>query len=345
MLAAPKHSHRAARRGPSVIALIAVLVLVLVAGGVGYAVWRDDSAGCSERVVTVAVDPAIVATVEEVSGGLRNADPCVEVTVEGRLPREVAELITSPGSEGPTASDLPDVWIPDARYWIESVAANPEGKDRISDEDHPVIATTPIVVAVQTAKATVFNWPANQPSWKDAQTSTTNNWDLAMPQPIDDTVGLAGLFDGADDIAQLADRVEVPDAGTSWVEMLSTAEFDAALASESDVIVANKVGGELVAGYDPDVGALLEYSFVRLIHEGAAPEEDVAVLRAALSSDAAQQRIRRAGFRDADGMLDSSFERGDGVLGDSEPPEALAIAVDQVAPALNRWQEAVGDSG
>jgi Mg-chelatase subunit ChlD len=217
---------RAVRWAGPVLLLVALLLIGLASSWLWWGPSDDAPASrvvCSRyRTVELAVAPAMYDVVSQALEEV--APPCARVEPTLRTGSEVA-LATSAGQP------LPDVWIPDARFWLSPAFVDRAGVRTVS----PSLARTPVLL-VGGPQARRFA------SWGEAEVSGLVN----VPDPSASTPGA---------LAVVAPQVEAravgrtPDAARQMV-----------------VPFAQQYGERRARGLDADVvPAALERSSPRLV--------------------------------------------------------------------------------
>jgi Mg-chelatase subunit ChlD len=177
---------RAVRSAGLVLLLVALLLIGLAFSWLLWAPSDDAPASrvtCSRyRTVELAVAPAMFGVVSRAVEEV--APPCTRVEPSLRTGSEVA-LATS------TGQPLPDVWIPDARFWLSPTFLGRAGVRMVS----PSLARTPVLL-VGGSEARRFG------SWGEAEVSGL----VSVPDPSTSTAGA---------LAVVAPQVEARAVGRS----------------------------------------------------------------------------------------------------------------------------------
>jgi hypothetical protein len=319
------------------VLLAAVVVLVVLAGGLVW--WLTGSEDtCAERhSVPVTVAPEIEPLVSRLLADPQNlgdgACAVAEVTAQPPL-QTVADL----GALEPEA--LPRVWVPDSSLWGARVG------DGVPVDSSGWGATSPIVLATSRAAADALGWSERPPTWLEALTSGRP---LAVPDLAASAEGLSALAavrralgDDAD-----ADNVIVQavlaarGAPPSLEEALAAARdggVDAPLVpvSERALIGVNEGADDptLVAVYPRDGSPALDYPVLRV---GSPPDEERpavdAVVRA-LTARAASDAAVSAGFRGRDGEAPRGAGPATGTQ--EQAPRRLPLDPSEVGALLAR---------
>lgn len=186
-------------------ARIAILAIVLVAAGGGYAVWRGvgRAAACpSEEHLTVAAAPEIKPAVERAATAWAATahgagGACVTVEVKAATPADVALSIATAGgvvitgltrntppSAGPTGAATTPATDPlattPAAQSLDPTAVSPDiwvpdsstwlvrvrtAAPSLVPAQATSVASSPVVLAVPEPSAAQFGWPAQRPTW------------------------------------------------------------------------------------------------------------------------------------------------------------------------------------
>lgn len=333
---------------PRGVLVAALLAVVLVAGGL---VWwlagsdGDDAAGCANPVaVRVTVAPELVPATQDLLAG-EALDGCVTADVTGEDPLQTAAAVTA-GAD----STLPDVWVPDS-------SIRPAQVEGASLEAVGSMATSPVVVATSRASAEALGIADSPPRW--------------LPLIGEALVSGRSLpvVDFAGDVRQLAVYLAVTvtedddsDVSETELETLLQATrngatrgqvYEAAVrgdadagilaATEQEVLASHQAGeSELVAVY-PDGGSpSLDYPVVRVGAPDGARAAAVDAVVAALTSDAAAEAVRAAGFRDAEGNAPDAAGPDTGTR--QEAPERLPMENDAALAAIEQANRVLAPS-
>lgn len=321
----------ASRRPVPVLLIAAALAVVLVAGGL---VWWFVAGGedCeSPPVVAVTVAPELGELAGELLSDDALAEDCVRAEVTAQQPLQTV------GDLGALeAGALPDVWVPDSSLW----AARAEGADLSADG---ALASSPVVLATSRAAVDALGWVDAPPTWGEA---LTTDRPLAVPDLAASAEGLSALaavrssLGGGEDAdnAVVAATLSASRAPAPADALAAAAEGDedAALVpvSEQEIYAANAGATDplLVAVYPAEGSPSLDYPVLRV----GSPEETEAVdaVIAALTSEAAQEAAREAGFRTTDGAAPALAGARTGTR--QEAPEALELDPAEVQGLLGR---------
>ncbi len=289
------------------VLVAALAVVVLVAGGLVWWLAGSDggSAGCGDpQAVRVSVAPEMAPVAEEVLAGDALDGDCATVEVSAEDPLQTAAALTA-GSDG-----LPDVWVPDSSIW----AAQVEGA---SLESAGSMATSPVVLATSRASAEDLGVTESTPGWLDVVIAGLSDGrsfpaaDLtseARQIAVSLAVELTGTGTGGETTdEELQASLALSEAGATLEQVRDAAvegADDAGLfaASEQDVIATHLAGASEVVALYPEGGSpSLDYPVMRTGDPGDERRAAVDAVVEALTSDAAAEAVRAAGFRDAEG--------------------------------------------
>jgi hypothetical protein len=323
--------HGTGRAGRAAMPLLMALLLVvglLVGGGISYLVWADGEGGaaaeedCSRyRTVDLAVGPEMYGVVTHALAEVTPA--CTRVDPSLRTGGEVARGVATGGA-------LPDVWIPEARFWTTRTFLGEAARVRILS---PSLASTPVLL-VGGPRGHRFE------SWGEAEVSGT----VTVPDPQTSTVGaLAAVAPQAEAAAvgrtlDEARQQLVPFAQNYGARRSRGADEDvspAMFAPESPRLVvtteqelAGVQDAEHLRDLTPVVGApVLDFPLV--LRRGAAPgsrrvAEDLLQF---LAGDAGQAAIGEQGLRTPDGRAPEAASSGTVPVLPAPPAPAVAAAV------------------
>jgi Bacterial extracellular solute-binding protein/von Willebrand factor type A domain len=290
------------------VELAVLLVLTLLAvGSASTLLWttRADEgpalaagAGCaSRRTVELAVSPALHPVVWRSVQAW--APACTEVKVSARSGGEVA-LGAS------TGGDLPDVWIPESRFWMTPTYLGPEPGLRLAS---PSLARTPLLLVGGPGGRRYGSWGdaevSGQVSVPDPGTSTTGSLAVVAPQAEAGAVGRS---------REEARQTVVPFAqkyGERRARGLDQELDLATIATDSPRLVVTteqelaRAGGATASLRDltPAVGAP-SLTFPMALPQDGAPGSGIAArrLQRYLASDAGVAALGDAGLRTPSGQ-------------------------------------------
>ena len=308
------------RSGGSALPLLMAGLLVVglvVGGGISYLLWADGDGGaaagseCSRyRTVDLAVSPELYGVV---TSALADSVPaCTRVDPSLRTGGDVARGVSTGGA-------LPDVWIPESRFWATRTFLGPTARVRVLA---PSLASTPVLL-VGGPRAQRYA------SWGEAEASG----EVTVPDPQTSTVGaLAAVAPQAEAAAvgrtpALARQLLVPFAQNYGARRARGADEEVRpgmfaprsprLVVTTEQELASAQDGDLVTDLTPPVGApTLEVPLV--LRRGAAPgsrrvAED---LLAHLTGEDGRAALHEQGLRTPDGA----------------PPETGGVDVPAVLP-------------
>ncbi|MGW5054852.1 substrate-binding domain-containing protein [Actinokineospora sp. NPDC004072] len=307
----------AAGRGRRPVALTAGLLVLAVLGWVGYryAADRLGGGGCPAAApLAVAAAPDIAPVVEAAARRIAGSDPCAQVRVASRASAAVAADLV-------TATELPDVWIPESTRWLQQAQAAGAWAVPVTGTS---VASSPVVLAVAEDAARGLGWPGAELTWAAV---LAGRGPVGLPDPAQDPVGVSTLLGVA------AVGAAEPDPGAATTELmralsphtrpgpLDLADPDLAAVPTSEAALLRH-GGTRVAAY-ADVPAL-DFPYAVLPRTDA---RDLAQrFLAALLADGAA--VVEAGLRAPDGSAPGSLPR----RAAAPMPDA-----DTVDALLNRW--------
>ncbi|MGY1740333.1 MULTISPECIES: VWA domain-containing protein [unclassified Blastococcus] len=332
---------------PPLVLVAAVAVVVLVAGGLVWWLAGSDgggSGGCADPVaVRVTTAPEIAPVAQELLAGDALGDECVSATVTGEDPLQTAAALTA-GAE----TALPDVWVPDSVIWTAQV----EGAEL---ESAGSMATSPVVLATSRASAEDLGVAETTPPWLDLVIAALS---AGRSVPSADLTGEARQIGVSLAVEQTGNGLEVSDeeleASLALSEAGATLEQvrDAAIegapdaglfaATEQDVLATHLAGASEVVALYPEGGSpSLDYPVVRAGDPGDRGDAVDAVV-AALTSDAAVEAVRAAGFRDADGNAPDAAGPDTGTR--TEAPQRLAMEPEAATASIEQANRVLAPS-
>ncbi|MDP9417167.1 MAG: substrate-binding and VWA domain-containing protein [Actinomycetota bacterium] len=364
---APRGKGRERRLAAPLIATLAALAVLLTAGlwyvavrdGQGAATASETAQECARTVpLRVTADPSIVPALREITPLVAERPApggklCADLAVEEALSADAAAKL---GGRDP--GEFPDVWIPDSSRWVALAAGTKQGAARIKDDDPPVVALSPVVVAMRRADAerlgatkSYFGWPQLRAA---QQAEGADNLRVALPDPARSAAGMVTLQAVADKTrlgneftAEALPTLRMPLIVQSDLEKVlpdvTAGSVTASATSERELLRYNAdTSGDLVGARvgRPSLGLALDYRVVP-IENGDAVEPDraeaIEALTTALQSEPGQQALRSLHLRPASGTpLPSSTPSG--ITGVAiKPPRS---AVDGITPLMRAWANA-----
>ncbi|WP_072805357.1 VWA domain-containing protein [Rhodococcoides yunnanense] len=313
--------------------VLAVVLLVVVGGGV-YAAQKAFGSGCSDpSSYTLAADPAIAPVVDDVVRRATAEDlGCAKVQV---TPVDSAEA-SAAVSKG---TDAPALWIPDSSLWVgKTVRATGSLVDLASQS----VASTPAVIAARKDEVPFFD------TWLTALQLESLRIGNPLTNTISDAAILGALAEAGSD-AEAVDSVSAALVPIAQAQASTRGEADPVvrldeMSAEGGVSVVseqsfldyqNSTGTEFGATVPPTGSFFLNFPLAVTEPAGERHEAAKAVglaVAEALGSKSGLASLSDAGFRAPDNAP-LSDDRG---LGDVT---ALTIADQQTAEStLRRYQ-------
>ncbi|HEY8307287.1 MAG TPA: substrate-binding domain-containing protein [Lapillicoccus sp.] len=323
---------REARTGrtAAIIAAVVAVVALGVSGGLYLASRNTTPADCASgrTALRVTASPDIAPVVATVAQRMSaESQVCVDVTVTADAPAAVlAQLQT--GSIQP-----PDVWIPNSTLWLTRAK-----DDKVATAtDAPAIATSPLVLAVSAAEASVLN-AKTRPTVADlvsaASATPPATVEIASERLAPERVGAILALrdatstrpDGRGALTALLRSATVGTEATGAAKAASGSAAPAAAAtapvdhgarpmSEQAVWAANSgtAAPQLVAIYPSQASYNYPYAVLTAVPSAQAA---AGTLLDRLTLPSSQQALRSAGFRDAAGGPGFDLTSTRGVDGD-----------------------------
>jgi Ca-activated chloride channel family protein len=156
-------------------AVVAVVFAVSVGAGMVLGSLRNGRADTQVSAVTACADETLqVYATPDIAGVLSDLLPeyqrqsesdCDAVQVIAESSADVVDGLTE-GWDADAFGPPPDVWIAEAKSWIQVLRASEEGAALVP-EDSPSIARSPTVLAMPRPMAEALNWPQAQLGWGD----------------------------------------------------------------------------------------------------------------------------------------------------------------------------------
>jgi Ca-activated chloride channel homolog len=197
---------------------VAVLALALIGGGAAFAAMRwtgndrggDNRAGgaCADetklRLVIAPELEAVMKTAIEKTAPATGSCPVVAVSAQ-----EPADTLAQKDKAGNY-----DGWVPSSTVWLRLGEADKLGFASTG----PLLARSPIVVAMPKPYAERLGWPAKQPAWAEivALTYSRQIPKFSMPDPLRDTTGLLSTLAVYGALAR-----RTPDPGIAQLQALT----------------------------------------------------------------------------------------------------------------------------
>jgi Ca-activated chloride channel family protein len=312
--AGPSSRHRAGSRPHRAMPRSAVLIALLLGGGIVIgsvlALHGGSTSGdatCSDGItLTVAAAPGLATPLTAAADTFRKENirvdgRCVRVTVTSRATEAVAAGLTA-GQAGADAGTRPDVWIPESASWLDLVHATAAGAALVPATG-PVLASTPVVIAMPAPMASALGSPAHQLSWRD-------------------------LYDNEDSPTFWAERGH-PEWGGFRMALADPASSSAGLNTLVSMVAAaaGRQPSDLTAD-DLTTGITIKQSVVKIDRRSmrvSDPESLLSGLRAADTGRAPLSYLSAVGIQESNVI---AYNRGhSGGAGTASPPKVRLTAV------------------
>lgn len=364
--------------------MLTTLAVVAVVAGVRVAVGQFGGDCAGQVRLSVAAAPGIAEAVQQSAAEWAAGSPevrgkCVAVDVRAVDPADVAavlgagERVSLTGAGAPRAGlAAPDVWIPDARSWLQRLRA---AAPQFGITDEGSLALSPVVMAMPEPVAKELGWPKKKLGAANlvTQITTSTNFRAGTVDPARDAVALSGLL-ALGGTASALDQSE-PGTSNGLLRALATGTsvlredlmaqlpegkdpgslaegLGLAAMSESDVVTYNsgKPPVKLVALYLDPAASPLDYPFAVLPELDQTQAEAAHRLYVALSTASGfRGGLAKAGVRAPDGTVPPGLTAPAGAperAGPSPAPgsgEAAASTADgaTIDRALAGWSAVV----
>jgi hypothetical protein len=319
------------RAGRAALPLLMAGLLVvglLVGGGISYLVWADGDGGaaaredCSRyRTVDLAVGPELYGVVTRALA--ETVPECTRVDPALRTGGEVAQGVA-------TGGELPDVWMPEARFWTTRTFLGENARVRVLV---PTLASTPVLL-VGGPRARRFA------SWGEAEVSGT----VSVPDPQTSTVGALAAVAPQAEAALVGRSLEqarqmlVPFAQNYGARRSRGDDEDVSpvmfaprsprLVVTTEQELAGVQEGEQLRDLTPAAGApVLDFPLV--LRQGAAPgSRRVALaLESFLAGETGRAALTEQGLRTPDGAAPSASGSDVSTMLPTPPAPAIAATV------------------
>lgn len=284
--------------------------------------------------------PVVEAAIERIDA---NEWPCPVYTVDVSPAAAAAEQIGD-------GTDVPDLWIPDSRVWIDRANAGEAEPGLIAGA---TLATTPLVVAVPASQASADS-PGSTSPWRDI---LTRPLDLRLEDPDTSSTSLLALTSAATALADVPERdllltalvqrsADAPTEPSLFDQASDDVDGATAVAATEQQVLAQRAS-------DPDapLSMLVPTNGVSLEHVVAVPTDDdrdtstqaaIDRLGQVLSGAAIRTLIQDTGFEvpaadDAPGSTDapSLVEADAAVAGwDAGAPEVQVLLATDVSASM-----------
>ncbi len=348
-------------------ALTAVVVAVVVVGGVGGTLYltrdkpsRNASAviappSCRGTPLTLVVDaaPAMALPVNQIASAWTAGNPiadgkCIQVELDSdTVDQQELRLSSQAGTNT-------DVWLPDSSSWAQRLVSDETGTATtpVTVTVHPSLASSPLVVAAAPAEAARLAGKVSNADFDPLAAAV-------IAEPMQNAEGLLSLLTEDSAAGATANPTLVAKLLTlsQHTVVTVTAGFDALagdpahaapfVASEQAVISENAERGSVIADAvyptKPTLG--LDFPVVRLSRPGQDPaltsaaDQFEKVLRLASS----KARFTAAGLRTSDGTPVPGLGADQGVTPDLVPGLPAPTAAQSVG-MLRLWNAAIANS-
>ncbi|ROO88934.1 Ca-activated chloride channel family protein [Actinocorallia herbida] len=161
-------------KGPLVLGLVALLTVLVVAGGVAFYVLGSGGTSCGSDGVTLNVSSSpekfgVMQDLAEEYSGTEVNGACAQIAVQSKSSGEaMAALVRGWNPEGDKAPQ-PDVWTPAASTWVSLLRQRltDGGKIDFLPPETPGVAVSPLVIAMPRPMAEALGWPNSAIGWSD----------------------------------------------------------------------------------------------------------------------------------------------------------------------------------
>jgi Ca-activated chloride channel homolog len=336
------------------------------------------STACTSGVaLTVVAADAIAPVLSDVAKNWVGSHP----VVDGACPTVTVRTSSAATEEAVLAkpdTTLPDVWIPDSSLWVQRLRTDIDGQDTDAQSlwVYPPVASSPLVLATTEANEAALT-AAAKPGWAAAIAAPN----VSMVDPTLSTSGLLTLLTAQSLLAPTAStgsdqpasdsqpsapsrqyvnamvtlaRSTLTDTNAAFLALQQHPAGQLAFpASEQEVIASNAgkgTGAGSVTVYPGGKVLSLDFPVVQFAPPGGNPAQRDAAAQfvSQLSSAAAQQLMRVAGLRDADGHpLPAATAAGTGAAASATTVATASLdqpTSDQVADGLRVWDAASRES-
>ncbi|WP_170944564.1 substrate-binding domain-containing protein [Rhodococcus sp. 14-2483-1-1] len=320
-------------RGVVKYGVIAVALLVVVAGGVVVAQKAFGSECGDPASYSLAADPAIAPVLQKIVDGTSAEElDCARIDVTASESGQVSAAVAK-------GADVPSLWIPDSSLWVGKTVRSTASLIDLASQS---VASTPAVLAARKDEVPFFD------TWLTALKLEG----LRIGNPLTNTMSDAAILGavaeaGSDEKAlDSVSAALVPIAQAQAAtrgEADPNARLDDVVADGGVAVVSEQTFLQYQIDNDNDLGATVPptgsifLNFPLAVTEPAGDRHEAAksvgtALAAAIESEQGQQALSEAGFRSADNaVLDS--DRGIGEV------TALTIADQQAAEStLKQYQ-------
>jgi len=156
-------------------AVVAIAFAVSVGAGMVIGTLRGEAAdtqvagttACAEDTLQVYATPDIAGVLSDLLPEYQrqSESDCDAVQVISDSSADVVDNLTG-GWDDAAFGPPPDVWIAEAKSWVQILRANEDAADLVP-EDSPSIARSPTVLAMPRPMAEALDWPQAQLGWGD----------------------------------------------------------------------------------------------------------------------------------------------------------------------------------
>ncbi|GAB2866670.1 substrate-binding and VWA domain-containing protein [Actinocorallia aurea] len=161
-------------KGPLVLGLVALLTVLVVAGGVAFYVMGSGGGSCGSDGVTLNVSSSpekfgVMEDLAEEYSGTEVNGVCAQIAIHSKSSGEaMAALVRGWNAEADKAPQ-PDVWTPAASTWVSLLRQrlSDSGKIDFLPLEAPGVAVSPLVIAMPRPMAEALGWPNTAIGWSD----------------------------------------------------------------------------------------------------------------------------------------------------------------------------------
>ncbi|MCE7010738.1 substrate-binding and VWA domain-containing protein [Kibdelosporangium philippinense] len=305
-----------ARRPGSPVVILSVLLVLTLAGWLGFDYLRTRLAASSCDAVTtlrIVAAPDIAPALTTVSQ--QDTEKCFKVETVAAQSGQAMESL---------AVTKPDVWVPESSLWLQRAQERGSWSLPVTGTS---VASSPIVVGLTETAARKYGWPDKKPTWPDIFRGDPA---IGFLDPAVDPVGLAALV-GTGELTKKA-----PDPAGAYALALRkltkhtvqepSAIFDPALEGAVTSEVSLKAHNLVGAYADPAIPSL-DYPYVVLPGTSDAQRA------------IAQQFLAKV-LQQAPILTAAGFRPPNGTPGPDQPVVAPVNLPDDPDKLLNEWAAA-----
>ncbi|MDX6739396.1 substrate-binding and VWA domain-containing protein [Actinocorallia sp. A-T 12471] len=161
-------------RGPLVLGIVAILTVLVLAGGVAFYLLGPTGKSCGSDGVTLNVSSSpekfgVMQDLAEEYSGTEVNGVCAQIAIQSKSSGEAMAALARGWNTETDKAPQPDVWTPAASTWVGLLRQRlaDSGKIDFLPGETPGVAVSPLVIAMPRPMAEALGWPGSAIGWSD----------------------------------------------------------------------------------------------------------------------------------------------------------------------------------